>query len=626
MLGLDPIRQRNQVRRRVGLLSHASHLYDDLTVRENVRFAVRAAGADTGRIDDACARWGLTGRLLKTSASKLSAGQRRRVALAVLAARWPELWLLDEPHAGLDASARHILDGLVPEAAASGVTVVIASHEAEFVESLATRAVVVTGGRVTAERPGRCGAGARRRGRAAPAPGPTPAGGRWPMWRDTVLVAGKDLRIEARSRVALSQVAPFGIVALAMFAFALGPGPRPSMAKGAPGLFWVAVLFCTVLAVQRSVSVESVDGARDGLRLSGLDPAGLFLGKAAAVAAQLVVLELVLGVGVTLLYGARIETAVADRGLLCPRDHRAGGHRHPLRRALGRAPGQRDAAALPAPAHRRAGPAGRHPHLAGGPGRGRSRPTRARGSGCWWCSTPCTWPLASWSTDPSRSRHDTLDHPDLDSDPEVSTLPLQSSRARWTVRIIGIAAAVGVAVTVWLGLWVTPPDVTQGNTVPGDLVRLVYIHPGVAWVALYLAFGLAAVASLLYLWPRTRSMFWDRLAAAVGRGRRGVQRVHPDLGIDLGPADLGGLLGLGRPADPDRGLAGAVPRVHGAAPDPRRTGQASQAECLRRPCSPRSTSPSTTSRSCGGGPSIRGPPFSTPTSRRPSTGRWPGRS
>jgi len=85
---------------------------------------------------------------------------------------------------------------------------------------------------------------------------------------------------------------------------------------------------------------------------------------------------------------------------------------------------------------------------------------------------------------------------------------------QWTVRIIGITAAVGVALTVWLGLWVTPPDVTKGNTVPGNLVRLVYIHPAVAWVALFLAFGLAAAASLLYLWPRTRSMFWDRLAAA----------------------------------------------------------------------------------------------------------------
>ena len=152
VLGLDPVRHRTALRRRVGFLAHASHLYDDLTVRENVRFAVRAAGGDAGRIDSACSRLGLTGRLLKTSASKLSAGQRRRVALAVLVARWPELWLLDEPHAGLDASARALLNEMITEAAASGVTVVIASHETEFVESLATRAVVVTGGRVTAER------------------------------------------------------------------------------------------------------------------------------------------------------------------------------------------------------------------------------------------------------------------------------------------------------------------------------------------------------------------------------------------------------------------------------------------------------------------------------------------
>ncbi len=126
------------------------------------------------------------------------------------------------------------------------------------------------------------------------------------MWRDSLLVAGKDLRIEARSRVALSQVAPFGVVALVLFAFALGPD-RTLMARGAPGLFWVAVLFCTVLAVQRSVAVESADGARDGLRLSGLDPAGLFLGKAAAVGAQLLVLEALLAAGVLLLYGVHVE-------------------------------------------------------------------------------------------------------------------------------------------------------------------------------------------------------------------------------------------------------------------------------------------------------------------------------
>ncbi len=93
--------------------------------------------------------------------------------------------------------------------------------------------------------------------------------------------------------------------------------------------------------------------------------------------------------------------------------------------------------------------------------------------------------------------------------PHRSLPPVASAKLRrWTL-LIGVLAVVSMATTVWLGLWVTPPDRVQGN-----LVRLVYIHPGVAWVALYLAFGLAALSSLLYLWPRTRSLFWDRLAAA----------------------------------------------------------------------------------------------------------------
>jgi heme exporter protein C len=81
-------------------------------------------------------------------------------------------------------------------------------------------------------------------------------------------------------------------------------------------------------------------------------------------------------------------------------------------------------------------------------------------------------------------------------------------RPRW-LTIVGVLAVVSTAVTVWLGLWVTPPDVVQGN-----LARLLYVHPAVATVALYWAGGVACAGSLLYLWPRTRSFFWDRLAAA----------------------------------------------------------------------------------------------------------------
>ena len=149
ILGLDPGRHRTAVRRRVGMLGHDSHLYDDLTVQENVRFAVRAAAGDTSRIIPACERWGLTGRLARTPAAKLSAGQRRRVALAVLTARWPEVWLLDEPHAGLDADARDLLDATVRRAVAAGATVVFASHELDRADSLADRVVVVDAGRTS---------------------------------------------------------------------------------------------------------------------------------------------------------------------------------------------------------------------------------------------------------------------------------------------------------------------------------------------------------------------------------------------------------------------------------------------------------------------------------------------
>jgi heme exporter protein C len=76
-------------------------------------------------------------------------------------------------------------------------------------------------------------------------------------------------------------------------------------------------------------------------------------------------------------------------------------------------------------------------------------------------------------------------------------------------RVLGPLALALTAVTVWLGLWVTPKEQSQH-----DFVRLLYLHPALAWVALYLAFGLAALASALYLWPRTRSERWDLLAAS----------------------------------------------------------------------------------------------------------------
>ena len=131
------------------------------------------------------------------------------------------------------------------------------------------------------------------------------------MWRDAVLVGEKDLRIEARSRVTTTQVAPYALLVLLLFGFAFDQN-HSLLNQAAPGLFWLAVLLCTLLAVQRSFALESADSARDGLRLSGLDPAGIFLGKAAAIAFQLAVLELLLGAGTVVLFATRLH----DPGLL----------------------------------------------------------------------------------------------------------------------------------------------------------------------------------------------------------------------------------------------------------------------------------------------------------------------
>lgn len=161
VLGEDIAARPRAVRRRVGLLSHDDALYADLTVRDNVRFWARAAGATDADAAAALGRCELDGRLADVAAARLSAGQRRRTALAALIARRPELWLLDEPHAGLDRAGRDLVDALVSEATAAGATVVFASHELERAEGLATRIVTIAGGLVRDDGPGRPGRPAR---------------------------------------------------------------------------------------------------------------------------------------------------------------------------------------------------------------------------------------------------------------------------------------------------------------------------------------------------------------------------------------------------------------------------------------------------------------------------------
>lgn len=137
------------------------------------------------------------------------------------------------------------------------------------------------------------------------------------MLRDAWLMASKDLRIEWVTRVGMGQILPFGGLVLILFGLAISPDlavagsdGRSLLAQAAPGLFWITVLLASLLALGRSFAVESTDGNLDALKMAGLDPAGIFLGKSAAVAAQLLALQIILGIGAFVLYGPPLNNLV----------------------------------------------------------------------------------------------------------------------------------------------------------------------------------------------------------------------------------------------------------------------------------------------------------------------------
>ncbi len=129
------------------------------------------------------------------------------------------------------------------------------------------------------------------------------------MIRVAWLVAAKDLRIERRSRVLLWQVLPFGVMALLLSGLALGAA-HAGHSNAAPGLYYLVMLLVALLMINRSQVIEGSPGTRASVATLGLDPAGVFLGKALALAVELWL------TGVVLLAGAVLVLHTALGGTL----------------------------------------------------------------------------------------------------------------------------------------------------------------------------------------------------------------------------------------------------------------------------------------------------------------------
>jgi heme exporter protein A len=143
-----------EARRAIGLLSHQSLLYDDLTVKENLTFAARLYGlarpADAARA--ALEAAGLAGRA-DDSPRRLSRGLLQRAAIARALLHAPQVLLLDEPFTALDAASADRLRGMLEARRAEGLGLVIVTHHLAEVWEVATRVAVLVEGRWVCDQP-----------------------------------------------------------------------------------------------------------------------------------------------------------------------------------------------------------------------------------------------------------------------------------------------------------------------------------------------------------------------------------------------------------------------------------------------------------------------------------------
>ena len=137
------------LRTRVGYVTQAASVYDDLTVAENLRFFARVLGVDPASVNEAIGSVDLAGQRDQV-VSRLSGGQRSRVSLAVALLGKPDLLVLDEPTVGLDPVLRRDLWALFHRIADAGAAVLVSSHVMDEAERC-HRLLLMREGRIIAD-------------------------------------------------------------------------------------------------------------------------------------------------------------------------------------------------------------------------------------------------------------------------------------------------------------------------------------------------------------------------------------------------------------------------------------------------------------------------------------------
>jgi heme exporter protein A len=154
--GLDIVRDASAVRGQVGYLAHTPGLYDDLTARENLRFAADMLGLPYTAVESSLERVGLAyaaGHRVRG----FSAGMQRRLALARLILRNPRVLLLDEPYSNLDADGVELMNSVITGIVRSGGAALVALHELAPAKATLHRTLTLGEGRIAATHPDHAG-------------------------------------------------------------------------------------------------------------------------------------------------------------------------------------------------------------------------------------------------------------------------------------------------------------------------------------------------------------------------------------------------------------------------------------------------------------------------------------
>ena len=149
VFGYQLVKEAEDIRGYIGILGHHAGLYDDLTASENIRFAMRMYGLNVTReqIQSALDEVGLAAEY-KERVRGFSAGMRRRLALARLILRPPQLLLLDEPYAAFDQAGIDQVNAFVRRIVDHGGAALIATHDPNRAKAVCDRMVRIEDGKM----------------------------------------------------------------------------------------------------------------------------------------------------------------------------------------------------------------------------------------------------------------------------------------------------------------------------------------------------------------------------------------------------------------------------------------------------------------------------------------------